>query len=393
MTAAGDRPEPPQVLLSAEDDVPRAGRGRDVPAPRRPAGRGDRPRAIPGWRSAWPVRRRRAVSWTGSPPCSISPRRIWRDEPAVSGMVQPRGCGCRPPGRVRPGDARRSARMLAEAERAARLETDPTLQGFVIARITLGAVLSGLGRQEEAVPVLTEAWERSAQVEVPVFIGLQAAGLLGMCLLETGREEEARRLCIRLRPPCRGCWTLWGTRPLPPSTFLVAVEGRLAYHDGRSEDARRLLTRAAELARIAGHPSQRVYVLTALADAHLAAGDRTAARSALAEARETADTEIAFPATAARLAAAEERIGRGAARAARRGRSAGRGADRPGALPAARAAGVRSASVRSVPSSTCRSTRSRATRRACTGSSARRPAPRRSSAAANSASSDRSFHS
>ena len=57
----------------------------------------------------------------------------------------------------------------------------------------------------------------------------------------------------------------------------------------------RLLTRAAELARIAGHPSQTVYVLTALADAALAAGDR-AARAAIDEARETADTGVAFPA-------------------------------------------------------------------------------------------------
>jgi LuxR family maltose regulon positive regulatory protein len=100
-------------------------------------------------------------------------------------------------------------------------------------------------------------------------------------------------------------------------TFLIAVDGRLAYREGRIDDARRLLARAAELARLAGHPSQRVHVLTALADAELAAGDRTAARFVLAEARETAETEIAFPATAARLAAAEERIGRGAARVAR----------------------------------------------------------------------------
>ena len=74
----------------------------------------------------------------------------------------------------------------------------------------------------------------------------------------------------------------------------------------------------AELARIAGHPSQQVYVLIALADAALATGDRGAARAALEEARETADTGVAFPATARRLAAAEERIGKRASRAARR---------------------------------------------------------------------------
>jgi LuxR family maltose regulon positive regulatory protein len=207
--------------------------------------------------------------------------------------------------------------MLAAAERAATLETEPTLQGYVIARITLGAVLSGLGRHEEAVPVLTEAWERSVPAEVPVFIGLQAAGLLAMCLVETGREDEARRLAHQVAPAVQRMLDILGDAAAAAVTFVVAVEGRLAYRDGRTDDARRLLARAAELARIAGHPSQRVYVLTALADAELAAGDRTAARSALAEARETADTEVAFPASAARLAAAEERIGRRAARAAR----------------------------------------------------------------------------
>jgi hypothetical protein len=44
--------------------------------------------------------------------------------------------------------------------------------------------------------------------EVPVFIGLQAAGLLAMCLFETGREDERGAWCIRFRPPCRACWTL-----------------------------------------------------------------------------------------------------------------------------------------------------------------------------------------
>jgi LuxR family maltose regulon positive regulatory protein len=209
--------------------------------------------------------------------------------------------------------------MLAAAKRAVSLEIDPALQGYVIARITLGAVLSGLGRPGEAVTVLAEAWERSVPAEVPVFIALQAAGLLGMCLVETEREEEARRLVQQVSPAVRGMLEALGDAAATAVAFLVAVEGRLAHRDGRTEEARRLLTRAAELARIAGHPSQRVYVLTALADAQLAAGDRTAARSALAEARETAETEVAFPASMARLAAAEERIGRGAARAARQG--------------------------------------------------------------------------
>ena len=209
--------------------------------------------------------------------------------------------------------------LLAAAERAVSLETDPALQGYVIARITLGAVLSGLGRHEDAVSVLTEAWERSVPAEVPVFIGLQAAGLLAMCLLLTGREDEARRLVHQVARSVQGMLDALGDAAAAAVTSVVAVDGQLAYRDGRTGDARRLLTRAAELARAAGHPSQRVYVLIALADAHLAAGDRLAARAALVEARETADLEVAYPATTARLAAAEERIGRGAVRAARRG--------------------------------------------------------------------------
>jgi LuxR family maltose regulon positive regulatory protein len=208
--------------------------------------------------------------------------------------------------------------MLAYAERAAGLETDPMLEGYVVTRITLGAVLSGLDRREEAIPVLTDAWERSAHVEVPLFVRLQAAGLLAVCLFETGREEAARRLVRQVAPAVQGTLEALGDAAAPAVTFLVAVEGRLAYRDGDPETAQRLLTKAAELARIAGHPSQTVYVLSALADAALAAGDRAAARTAIDEARDTADSGIAFPATARRLAVAEERIGRGAVRAARR---------------------------------------------------------------------------
>jgi LuxR family transcriptional regulator, maltose regulon positive regulatory protein len=208
--------------------------------------------------------------------------------------------------------------MLAHAERAADLETDPTLEGYVITRMTLGAVLSGLDRREDAIPVLTDAWERSAQVEVPVFIRLQVAGLLAMCLFETGRADAARRLVHQVAPTVQRMVQALGDAAAPAVTFLMAIEGRLAYRDREPDTALRLLTRTAELARIAGHPSQTVYVLTALADAALAAGDRAAARAAIDEARETADTGVAFPATGRRLADAEQRIGRRAVRAARR---------------------------------------------------------------------------
>jgi len=211
-----------------------------------------------------------------------------------------------------------AAAVLAHAQRAAALETDPTLPGYAIARITLGGVLSGLDRHEQAVAVLTQAWERSVAVGLPMFIRLQAAGLLAMCLVETGQDEAARRLVGQVAPVVQATVDALGDASAPAVTFLLMVEGRLAHRDGPPAVARRLLARAAELARVAGHPSQIVHVLTALADAELAAGDRRAARATLDEARETVDAGVVFPGTVRRLAAAEARIGRGAARTARR---------------------------------------------------------------------------
>ena len=139
-----------------------------------------------------------------------------------------------------------------------------------------------------------------------------------MCLFETGEVDAARRLVRQTAPAVQATVDGLGDASAVAVTFLITIDGRLAYRDGRPEAARRLLARAAELARIAGHPSQQVHVLTALADAALATGDRAAARAALEEARETAETGVAFPATARRLAAAEERLGKRAGRAARR---------------------------------------------------------------------------
>ena len=315
--AAGDRQQAAQVLLAAEDDFLEQGMAATFLRLGDQLGEATI-RADP----------RLAVSMAGAAGQSGQPDRVpallditeahlgedrpiegWRSLAAAAAMLR---AAYDPVVRADPPV------MLAYAERAASLETDPTLQGYVVARITLGAVLSGMDRRAEAVPVLTDAWERSAQIDMPMFIRLQAAGLLAMCLLETGQEDAARRLVRQTAPAVQATVDALGDASAVAVTFLITIEGRLAYQDGEPETAWRLLARAAELARIAGHPSQQVYVLIALADAALATGDRAAARAALDEARETADTGVAFPATARRLAAAEERIGKRAGRAARR---------------------------------------------------------------------------
>jgi LuxR family maltose regulon positive regulatory protein len=315
--AAGDRQQAAQVLLAAEDDFVEQGMAATFLRLGDQLGEAT-VRADP----------RLAVSMAGAAAQSGQPDRVpallditeahlgedrpiegWRSLAAAAAMLR---AAYDPAVRADPPV------MLACAERAASLETDPTLQGYVVARITLGAVLSGLDRRAEAVPVLKEAWERSAHIPMPMFIRLQAAGLLAMCLLETGQEDAARRLVRQTAPAVQATVDALGDASAVAVTFLITIEGRLAYQDGETESAWRLLARAADLARIAGHPSQQVYVLIALADAALATGDRAAARAALDEARETADTGVAFPATARRLAAAEERIGKRAGRATRR---------------------------------------------------------------------------
>ena len=315
--AAGDRQQAAQVLLAAEDDLVEQGMAATFLRLGDQLGEAT-VRADP----------RLAVSMAGAAAQSGQPDRVpallditeahlgedrpiegWRSLAAAAAMLR---AAYDPVVRADPPV------MLACAERAARLETDPTLQGYVVARITLGAVLSGMDRRAEAVPVLKEAWERSAHIPMPMFIRLQAAGLLAMCLFETGHVDAARRLVRQTAPAVQATVDALGDASAVAVTFLITIDGRLAYRDGQPESAWRLLARAADLARIAGHPSQQVYVLIALADAALATGDRAAARAALDEARETADTGVAFPATARRLAAAEERIGKRAGRAARR---------------------------------------------------------------------------
>jgi LuxR family maltose regulon positive regulatory protein len=101
-------------------------------------------------------------------------------------------------------------------------------------------------------------------------------------------------------------------------TLLRVAEGRLAYLRGDVIGARDLLVRAAELARVTGHPSQMLRALITLADAQLAAGDRAAARTALDEAQEIADSWTVQPGTTQRLIDAQARVGRRAARAALR---------------------------------------------------------------------------
>ncbi|WP_247829085.1 helix-turn-helix transcriptional regulator [Arthrobacter antioxidans] len=210
------------------------------------------------------------------------------------------------------------AASVLEAQEAARRENNPALPGYVIARLTLGLVLLGMGEVDDAIPVLHEASRQASSLELPAFTSLIAAGLLATALLDGSRTEDARAVVQASARAADALEAVLGDAAGEATALLRTAEGRLAHDDGEPLVACAILEHAARLARAAAHPSQTTRVLVTLADARLAVGDRPAARAALTEAREVAETEWVFPATRRRLLVAEDRIGRGAARAAHR---------------------------------------------------------------------------
>ncbi|MEV4173003.1 LuxR C-terminal-related transcriptional regulator [Nonomuraea sp. NPDC049709] len=215
------------------------------------------------------------------------------------------------------GPAAKLAAAVEEARRAVELEHDPTRDGYVISRLTLGVVLAGLDRQADALALLGAARRGADALGAPVFTRLIAAGALAMCLLDEGHVDDARSVVAESAPAAAGLEAALSDAAGGALALLRAAEGRLAYEAGRPDLARTTLERAARLARAAAHPSQTARVLVTLADALLATGDRAAARAVLAEAAEIAGTDTVFPGTLRRISAAEQRMGRGAARAAR----------------------------------------------------------------------------
>jgi len=216
------------------------------------------------------------------------------------------------------GAAADPAGAAQEARTAVELETDADRDGYVIARLAQGVALAGLGQHADAVPLLDEARRRAAALGMPVFTRLIAAGALARSLLEIQHADAARSLVDECMPVAQRLEEALGEAAGGAVTLLWMVRGRLAYEAGEPEAAVAILEHAARLAGAAAHPSQTAGVLVALADARLAAGNRPAARAALVEAREIADDEAVFPTTLRRIEAAEHRLGRGAARAARR---------------------------------------------------------------------------
>jgi LuxR family maltose regulon positive regulatory protein len=201
---------------------------------------------------------------------------------------------------------------VRDAARAVALEDDPTSQGFAVARGALGSMLMGAGRFAEAVDVLSEARRQPAWDRLTTVYRLQATSVLGLSLLFAGRIEAVHRVCRETRQAVADVEAEWGDAAAAAVTAAHLLEGRLALAEGRIEQARARLRRAAHLAAVWGQASFLVLALLSLADAELAAGDHDGARQAVDQAREAAAAGPVFPAVARELAAVVARVGRGA---------------------------------------------------------------------------------
>ena len=208
-----------------------------------------------------------------------------------------------------------SARVWGE--KAISEETDPAMPGFSVARFALGVVLMAQASFHEALSHLEEAWNRSDAIGMPVFARLPIAGVLTMCLIDLKRIDEARSILGAVAPVAHRLEAALGEAAGPAIGGLRMSAGRLQLQDSDLSSAKRTLSAAVEMVRVAGHASQAVRALVLLAEVELADGNEQQARNAIAEAREIARNDAIFPATTGLLEAMENRLGRAAVRVAR----------------------------------------------------------------------------
>jgi LuxR family maltose regulon positive regulatory protein len=209
-----------------------------------------------------------------------------------------------------------SAEAVERCERAVALESDGP--GRPVVMMALGSALSRDGRFAEAVDLLMDSWRQREHAPWSPGVTLQIAGNLGLSLLELGRTADLDAFLREAGPLADEADREWGAAAGPVTAMLRLVQGRNHYQHGDAPLARTVLARAVALADVAALPTSLVLAVVFLADAELGCGDRSAARAALARARECVDDEPVTPFAMRLLDEAEMRIGRVAARSARR---------------------------------------------------------------------------
>jgi LuxR family maltose regulon positive regulatory protein len=145
---------------------------------------------------------------------------------------------------------------------------------------------------------------------------LQFAGHLSVTLIEVGDHDRARRVSREVHSVANAAEEAWGQGAAAALASLRLAEARLLMASDPKASIP-AFKKAVELAEDWGWPTIVVAALAHLAAAQWAVGDRAAARVALAEAREVANTGEARPEVVRHLDDLEARVGRAASNAAR----------------------------------------------------------------------------
>lgn len=209
------------------------------------------------------------------------------------------------------------ARGIALSEEALALEVAAGGGQHSLAQIALARSYGLDGRLDDAARIMSRFWQQRDSAGWLVGVDSQVASLLGWYLLQLGRVDELDRLLVETRPLVDAAVRERGGLAAPVMMLLSIVEGRRSHQRGDVDQARAQLNQGLSLSGAAARPLFTVTGLTFLADLELATGNRTAAQSALAQAREIVDNEPMPPIVRAALEAAETRIGRAAVGAAR----------------------------------------------------------------------------
>jgi ATP/maltotriose-dependent transcriptional regulator MalT len=210
-----------------------------------------------------------------------------------------------------------SAASLRYARRAVALEDDPANWGWTWARLVLAVAQRGTGQLEAAVTVLDDAWRAPGRRQLPTLLALQTAGELMLGLVAMGEHDRARRIGAEVAAAAMATERAWGPGAAAALARLRLAEARIILAEQGPAAALPALHRAARLAEDWGGPNITVLALTDKAAALWATGERAAARTELARARDSADTDPPRPYARAELAALEARIGRRAVSEAR----------------------------------------------------------------------------
>ncbi|WP_327188149.1 helix-turn-helix transcriptional regulator [Streptomyces sp. NBC_01334] len=209
-----------------------------------------------------------------------------------------------------------AAQSVALALQALELETVGDVTAHPHVPATLGGVLARDGRFDEAAALLLDVWQQRHRGSWPLWTVMAVAGMLAVSLVEAGRGEECDRVLREAGPTADAVERGGREASTPGLAALRIAAGRRGYLHADVEGAAVLLRHAVGLAELHPRPTTLFLGLLYLADAELACGNRSAARTALMQAREVVEEEPVSAFAARRLEQAETRLGQAGTRTA-----------------------------------------------------------------------------